>query len=56
MESEYLSPEWATEWRVHCWMKYISDEIKQHWHSFSDDQKRMIYENADELAMKEDWD
>lgn len=57
MNPEYVSPDWTPPVKyVHDWRRYISDEMKEAWHTFSFDQKRMIYNSAKELAEDEHWD
>jgi Fe-S cluster biosynthesis and repair protein YggX len=41
---------------VHDWRAYISDELMEAWHTFTDHQKKLIAENAQSMADNEDWD
>lgn len=53
---DYKNPHWEVYDRVHGWRNYISEELAKIWDTFSDSQKKIIAENADRLAMLEDWD
>lgn len=53
----FISPDWTPPHKyVHDWRRYISDEMKSAWDTFTIEQKRMIYESAAELADLEVWD
>lgn len=41
---------------VHDWRNYISKEIRDAWDTFTEAQKRMIEENLQEIADREEWD
>ena len=53
---DYKNPDWKSAGRVHEWKNYISDPLREIWHSFSDEQKAKIAHSADESASQEEWD
>lgn len=55
---EWVSPEWPNEYfrYVHDWRRYISADMRAAWDTFTDDQKRMIFENAEAQADAEEWE
>ena len=52
----YLDPDWDGAGKVHDWRNYISDELMAAWFTFTPEQKRLISENADTIASREEWD
>jgi hypothetical protein len=52
----YKKPEWELAGRVHDWRNYVEPELQEIWHTFTDDQKRIIAENFDAIASTEEWD
>lgn len=54
--TQYLNPDWENTSRVHDWRNYISEEMQQIWDTFSEEQKRVIYENTESMANREEWD
>lgn len=58
MDNEWLSPEWPNAYfkYVHDWRRYISADMRAAWNTFTDDQKRMIFENAEAQADAEEWE
>lgn len=55
-ESDWRHPDWNEGGRVHNWRRYVSDDLRAIWETFTDEQKRIIALNADEIAGNEDWD
>lgn len=53
---DYLNPVWAEGGRVQNWRNYINEQLREIWHTFTDEQKRVIAWNAEELADREHWD
>lgn len=53
--NEYDNPDWSAGGRVHNWRNYINDGLMAIWHTFTSDQKRVIYENAEQQAEREEW-
>ena len=53
---DYAYPVWHEAERVHDWKNYISEWLKNHWHSFTDEQKAAIAASAQETADREHWD
>ena len=52
----YLNPDWSETSKVHNWKEYLSGEIKEIWNEFSVKQKHLIYRNAEDMALWEEWD
>lgn len=52
---DYATPEWGKARRVNEWKNYISENMKKMWPHFTDEQKAIIAENADEIAGIEEW-
>jgi hypothetical protein len=55
------APDWQAfdEWQwkhVHDWRRYVGEDVRRIWDTFSDEQKEAIAKNAQEVANKEDWD
>lgn len=53
---DYKSPDWNNLDRVHEWKNYISEDLVMIWDTFTDIQKKVIAENADNIADREEWD
>jgi len=53
---DWESPDWDHPTRVHEWKHYVSDRVKELWHSFTSEQKVAIAAQADDQASREDWD
>jgi hypothetical protein len=49
-------PQWDRASRVHDWRNYVSDEVRKMWDSFTEEQKRALYRQSDELAYAEEWE
>lgn len=54
--SDWESPDWQSLSVVHEWKRYVSDRVRELWHSFTDEQKIALAQQADEIASKEEWD
>jgi hypothetical protein len=54
--TDFSNPEWGTVSRVHNWRNYISDEVKELWSTFTDQQKQALARMAQVIADREDWD
>jgi hypothetical protein len=48
-------PEWENIGRVHEWRRYISDEVRTMWPTFTDAQQAALYRQANEIASLEEW-
>jgi hypothetical protein len=53
---EYKQPDWKSAGAVHDWKNYIFGELQHMWGDFTDEQKRAIAMNAQEIAEREEWD
>lgn len=53
---DFECPDWDRVSRVHDWKNYINDDLRKAWSSFSIEQRRIIANNADEIASRENWD
>ena len=53
---DYKDPRWDVCERVHCWRNYISNNLREIWDTFTDEQKAAIAESADDAASMEEWD
>ena len=54
--SDWKRPKWKEGHKCHNWKNYISQEIQEHWSIFSDHQKRMLINQAQEMANREEWE
>ena len=54
--SDWAKPKWNEARKVHDWKNYISEEIAQMWHTFTEVQKQALARQADEMAGREEWD
>lgn len=52
---EYNEEEFHEITQCHDWRNYISDELAGMWHTFTNEQRLSIKENAEELASSENW-
>jgi len=41
---------------VHDWRNHVPDEVQMAWNTFTDAQKLLLYNWADELASAEEWE
>ncbi len=48
-------PKWWMESRGHCWRNFISAEIKAAWFTFTEEQRRMLFRQAQENELARDW-
>lgn len=55
-DNDWENPKWDGASRVHNWLNYISDELQSMWDTFTPAQKKAIFDNAEEQAMREEWD
>jgi len=53
---EYTDPNWAEGGRVHNWRNHVGERAKALWHTFTDEQKAALAEDAEERAGYENWD
>lgn len=53
---EYINPDWDAGGKVHNWRRHVSYGVKEIWHTFTTEQKRVLYEQADGLASLEHWE
>ena len=53
---DYSSPEWSKRTRVHDWRNYISEEVREMWHTFTDEQKAALARQANIEASMENWE
>jgi len=51
--ADYVNPHWFEARKVHDWRNYISEELRSTWGGFTHDQRRVIAENAQKFADKE---
>lgn len=56
LKQQALRPKWDETGRVHDWRNYISGNVQAIWHTFTDEQKFALVEQADEQAGREHWD
>jgi len=52
----WRDPQWDEDDLVHNWRNYILEGLRAIWDTFTDEQKRALYENANTIAGEEDWD
>lgn len=53
---DYLTPDWSERRRVHNWKNYINQAVRDIWNSFTPEQKKILSDNAQDQAEKEEWD
>ena len=53
---EYLSPEWSDREKVHDWKNYANDGLIEIWDNFTQEQKRVIAKNLQDVADQEEWE
>lgn len=51
----WTHPKWDDGGRTHNWRNHVSDEMKERWDELSELAQRLIYEQADNLAAREEW-
>lgn len=54
--SEYLTPDWNGGGRVHNWRNHVGEHVRAIWHTFTDEQKRVLACEADDRASDEEWE
>lgn len=47
-------PIWDEGGKIHNWRNYVSDDVKAQWPSFTNKQKKALYECFDEIADREE--
>lgn len=53
---EYIHPDWNDDSRIHNWKNYATDDLRNEWDNFSDNQKIIIGKALQEIALQEEWD
>ena len=53
--NDFLMPSWEVYEKVHCWRNYISKDLQEVWQTFTQVQKYLISESAQDSADKEEW-
>lgn len=56
LKEQALDPKWDEAGRVHDWRNHVGENVKAIWHTFTDEQKLALAEDADERASNEHWD
>ncbi len=63
IHKQALNPDWEEFSQIpfyvarpHEWKNYISKELQAIWDTFTDEQKQILADNADEIASREEWD
>ena len=56
MVGDWKNPNWEYTGRVHDWRNHVSEEIKDMWDTFTDNQKQALFRRAEEEADREEWD
>lgn len=49
-------PTWDRAGRVHDWRNYVPEEIRDMWFTFTQIQRKALYETFAKLAANEEWD
>lgn len=55
-EEVWENPDWNECKQVYNWKNYVSDDVKKIWNTFTFEQKKLLYENYERFADREDWD
>lgn len=56
-DEQHDLPDWRVRYPApHDWRNYVSEELQEHWTSFTLVQRRMIGRNAQEIADREEWE
>ena len=50
------SPEWDEGGRVHNWRNHVPQQLRDIWDTFTEVQKKILYDTFDEIAGNERWD
>lgn len=56
LQHQALDPQWNQAQQVHDWRNYISQRVQDLWHTFTDEQKFALCQQAREDALAEVWD
>lgn len=56
IESPWDEPQWDKAGKVHDWRNYIIQEVRDIWGTFTSEQQKVLYKQADDIAMQEEWD
>lgn len=52
---DWKNPEWDLGGHVHNWKNYSTEELKNIWENFTDEQKKVIVYTLDNAAEREFW-
>ena len=52
----WLEPRWEDACLVHDWRNYIGERTRALWPSFTDEQKKALYLDAEEMSDREEWE
>ena len=55
-EEDWKNPDFENPAICHDWKNYVSEEVSEIWHSFTDEQKEKLAHNFDYMADLEEWD
>lgn len=50
------APRWDGAGRVHDWRNHVPEEVKKLWPTFSEIQRKALYDWANDLASAEEWE
>lgn len=53
---DWSNPNFSNPGRVHDWLNYVSYDLAGIWETFSDEQKKIIAANLNNIADEEHWD
>lgn len=56
MEDDTKEVDWNEGGHVHNWRNHIGKAVKSIWHTFSEEQRKAIIEDAEDSASYENWD
>ncbi|HED2415523.1 MULTISPECIES: recombinase RecA [Klebsiella/Raoultella group] len=51
-----FSPDWTNKGKVHDWKNYANDGLIEIWDNFTQEQKRVIAKNLQDVADQEEWE
>ena len=51
-----FSPDWTNKGKVHDWKNYANDGLIEIWDNFTQEQKRVIAKNLQDVADQEKWE
>ena len=54
--SDLASPRWEEGGSVHNWRRYVTEEVRSIWGTFTPEQQAALYRQAEEMAGKEEWE